>query len=298
MNLRQLRALVEIHETGSLQDASQRMHVTQSALSKTIKEFESEMGVNLLVRSNKGVLLSEGGLRLLPHARLTLESVRRAQQDIEDFKGVVVSEINIGVTPVTAMFPALNEALIRFQTMHPQACLKVQEMRPANLLQRLRDGLLDFALTSQMPLTTIGLEWHSLGQLPSALIGRRNHPLRNSRSLRLLQYANWISADPLADSQSQLNQLFDGNGLPRPARMMECTALSLAFQQVSQTDALMITCRVNHQDPKAILPGLDIQEIQVNEPTPDYPINLVCPNSAYLTRSAAALFEMLRYPSH
>ncbi|MGA3797882.1 LysR substrate-binding domain-containing protein [Pseudomonas fluorescens] len=293
MNLRQLRALVEVQETGSLQEASTRMHVTQSALSKTIKEFELELGVTLLVRSNKGVSLTEGALRLLTHARQVMESVRRAQQEIEDFKGTVVSEINIGVTPVTALFPALNDALTRFQAEHPKARLKVQEMRPAHLLQRLRDGLLDFALTSQLPLSTVGFEWHALGQMPGALIGRRNHPLRNVRSLRLLQHANWISADPLSDSQSQLSQLFEGNGLPQPARLMECTALSLAFQQVSQTDALMITCRLNNQDPRVTMSGLDIEEIQVNEPIPDYPINLVCLNRAYLIRSAAALFDML-----
>ncbi|GAB1616981.1 LysR substrate-binding domain-containing protein [Pseudomonas sp. NGC7] len=294
MNLRQLRALVEIYESGSLQDASTRMHVSQSALSKTIKEFENEIGITLLVRSNKGATLTEGGLRLLTHARQAVETLRRAQQEIEDFKGSIAGEISIGVTPVTALYPALHEILVKYQAEFPHTKIKVQEMRPANLLQRLRDGLLDFALTSQLPQSTVGFEWYGLSQVRSALIGRRNHPLRNVRSLRLLQNSRWISVDPISDSQSQINQLFEGNGLQLPANLMECTALHLAFQQVSQTDALMITCRVNGHSLETTMPHLDVREIEVNEPIPDFPINLVCLSSNHLARNSAVFFNMLR----
>lgn len=293
MNLRQLRALVEIHETGSLQDASMRMHVTQSALSKSIKEFETELGVTLLVRSNKGVSLTEGGVRLLTHARQVMESVRRAKQDIDDFKGAAVSEISIGVTPVTALLPFMDEILIRYQTEHPHTRLKVQEMRPATLLQRLRDGQLDFALSSQLPVSTVGFEWHALDRLPSTLLVRKDHPLRNVRSLRLLQHAYWISVDQVSDNQSQLNQLFDGNNLPRPQRLQECTAFSLALLQLAKSDAVMVTCKMPDREAGWILPGIDLRELQIEEPIPEYAINLVCVNRSYLTRSAGSLFDQL-----
>ncbi|WP_297841231.1 LysR family transcriptional regulator, partial [Pseudomonas sp.] len=138
MKLHQLRALVSIHETGSLQDASTVLHLTQSALSRAIKELESELGITLLVRSNKGMTLTEYGQRMLGHARQALESVRRARQEIEDMKGLVVSEITIGVTPVTAILQPFKQVLLEFQQTYPQASLRVLELRPAQLLQHLR----------------------------------------------------------------------------------------------------------------------------------------------------------------
>jgi len=295
MKLHQLRALVSIHETGSLQDASQVLHLTQSALSRAIKELENELGITLLVRSNKGMTLTEYGQRMLGHARQALESVRRARQEIEDMKGLVVSEITIGVTPVTALLQSLKQTLLSFQQSYPNATLKVLEMRPAQLLQHLRDGLLDFALTSQVPVNAVGLDWQPLCRIPGVVVVRKDHPLRNVRSLRLLQQANWISVDPLTDNQSQFNQLFEGSALGRPRKVFECTAMNLAIKMLIDSDAVMIMSQpaLGHD-----LVGLSdmskhLQKIDIQEPVPEYSVNLVCVNRSYLTKTAGQLFAHL-----
>lgn len=58
MKLNQLRALAAVAETGSIQEASRILHLTQPALSKAIKELESSVGATLFVRSSKGVQLT------------------------------------------------------------------------------------------------------------------------------------------------------------------------------------------------------------------------------------------------
>lgn len=296
MKLHQLRALVSIHETGSLQDASTVLHLTQSALSRAIKELESELGITLLVRSNKGMTLTEYGQRMLGHARQALESVRRARQEIEDMKGLVVSEITIGVTPVTAILQPFKQVLLEFQQTYPQASLRVLELRPAQLLQHLRDGLLDFALTSQLPANTVGLDWQALHQISGLVVVRKEHPLRNVKSLRLLQQAQWISVDPLSDTQSQFNQLFEGSALARPRKTLECTAMNLAINLLIDSDVVMIMSEaaLGHD-----LVGLsdmskNLQRVDIQEPIPDYFINLVCVNRSYLTKTAGQLFAMLQ----
>ena len=79
MKLHQLRALAAVSETGSMQEASRLLHVTQPALSKAIKELEASVGAALFVRTNKGVQLTPYGQRLVGHARLISENVRRAR---------------------------------------------------------------------------------------------------------------------------------------------------------------------------------------------------------------------------
>lgn len=296
MKLHQLRALVSIHETGSLQEASEILHLTQSALSRAIKELENELGITLLVRSNKGMTLTEHGQRMLGHARQALESVRRARQEIEDMKGLVVSEITIGVSPVTALLQPLKQVLLEFQKNHPRASLRILEMRPTQLLQHLRDGLLDFALTSQLPASTVGLDWQPLCRIPGVVVVRKNHPLHNVKSLRLLQQAQWVSVDPLSDAQSQFNQLFEGSALTRPRRVFECTAMNLAIKLLIESDVVMTVSEaaLGHD-----LVGLSdmsryLHKIEIQEPVPDYFINLVCVNRNYLTKTADQLFSMLK----
>jgi DNA-binding transcriptional LysR family regulator len=296
MKLHQLRALVAIHETGSLQDASAVLHLTQSALSRAIKELENELGITLLVRSNKGMTLTEYGQRMLGHSRQALESVRRARQEIEDMKGLVVSEITIGVTPVTALLQPLKQVLLEFQHAYPQATLKVLEMRPTQLLQHLRDGLLDFALTSQLPASTVGLDWQPLCRIAGVVVVRKDHPLRNVKSLRLLQQAQWLSVDPLTDSQSQFNQLFEGSALARPRKVFECTAMNLAIKLLIDSDVVMTMSEAAQGHDLVGMSDMSkyLQKVEIQEPVPDYFINLVCVNRSYLTKTAGQLFGMLQ----
>jgi LysR family transcriptional regulator of abg operon len=296
MKLHQLRALVAIHETGSLQDASAVLHLTQSALSRAIKELENELGITLLVRSNKGMTLTEYGQRMLGHSRQALESVRRARQEIEDMKGLVVSEITIGVTPVTALLQPLKQVLLEFQHAYPQATLKVLEMRPTQLLQHVRDGLLDFALTSQLPASTVGLDWQPLCRIAGVVVVRKEHPLRNVKSLRLLQQAQWLSVDPLTDSQSQFNQLFEGSALARPRKVFECTAMNLAIKLLIDSDVVMTMSEAAQGHDLVGLSDMSkyLHKVEIQEPVPDYFINLVCVNRSYLTKTAGQLFGMLQ----
>ena len=141
MKLHQLRALAAVSETGSMQEASRLLHVTQPALSKAIKELEASVGAALFVRTNKGVQLTPYGQRLVGHARLISENVRRARQDLEDMKGTVVSEITVAVTPVTALLRPAGACITAFRRDFPSAQLRLQEMRPAQMLEHLREGV-------------------------------------------------------------------------------------------------------------------------------------------------------------
>lgn len=69
MKLHQLKILVTICESGSFQETARLLHLSQPALSRTIKELETSLGVPLLVRSNRGITTTEYGERLVRRAR-------------------------------------------------------------------------------------------------------------------------------------------------------------------------------------------------------------------------------------
>lgn len=288
MKLNQLRALAAVAETGSIQEASRILHLTQPALSKAIKELESSVGATLFVRSSKGVQLTPFGQRLVSHARLISENVRRAREDLEDMKGTVQSEITVGVTPVTALMRPMAACLSTFRREFPNARLRVLEMRPAQLLEHLREGTMDFAVTSQLLPLDRGLDCTQVCRLPTVIGARRGHALRAARSVRVLQQADWLALDPLSDASSPFHQLFAGNGLAVPTRVIECTSMGLALDLCWQVDTLILLSSESLGS-KYITERMDF--IEIGEPVPDRIISLVTRDRHVLTWAAARLHD-------
>lgn len=290
MKLHQLRALAAVSETGSIQEASRLLHVTQPALSKAIKELETSVGATLFVRTSKGVQLTPHGQRLVAHARLISENVRRARQDLEDMKGTVVSDIVVGVTPVTALLRSVGACLAAFRSDYPHARLRILEMRPAQLLEQLREGTLDFALTSQSLPLDRGLDCTQACRVPTLIAGRKGHALAGARSLAALQQADWLVLDPLADPHAPFHALFATNGLDLPPRVVECTSMTLALEMSRTGDVLLLLSEESRRS-RYLVDTMDF--IEIAEPVPDRIISLVSRDRHTLTLAAARLHDAL-----
>ena len=79
MELRHLRYFVAVAEEGSLTlAADRRLHTAQPSLSRQIRDLEAEVGVQLLIRSPRGIELTAAGRAFLDHARLALSQVEAA----------------------------------------------------------------------------------------------------------------------------------------------------------------------------------------------------------------------------
>ncbi len=90
------------------------MHITQPALSRSIKELEREVGFTLLQRSHKGMALTEEGKRVIRHANLVVESIRRLQIEAASIQDAALGAVSIGVTSLTAMLDGVDESILPF----------------------------------------------------------------------------------------------------------------------------------------------------------------------------------------
>ena len=124
MELRHLRYFIAVAETGSLTEAAeQRLYTSQPSLSRQIRDLESQVGVELLSRSVRGVELTAAGKAFLEHARLVLMHVDAAVE-----------------TARRAAEPARNTFAIGFQTGHEMNWLP-------RAMHVLRDELKDIQVT-------------------------------------------------------------------------------------------------------------------------------------------------------
>ncbi|WP_020683544.1 LysR family transcriptional regulator [Marinobacterium rhizophilum] len=299
MKTHQLKAFLAVHEAGSLQAAALQLHITQPALSKAIKELENQYGVTLFDRNARGITLTAYGERLLGYARLMHETARRARQDLDGMKGMLNSEVTIGITPISSLLKPLVGSFNEFQRRQPGANLRILEMRPAQLLEQLRQGGIDFAVTSQVPVMESALEWQPICRIPNVVVVRKEHPQRHTKSLRVLQQTDWLSLDPPKDQSTYYYQLFAVNGLPLPTHVRECTSMTLARMLMQSADLAALFSRealeYDHlKEEFAIVPLV--------ENIPDSLISMVTPKREIMTRAATELFQIVledmrkRYP--
>lgn len=294
MKFHQIKALVAINQCGSINEASQLLHVTQPALSRSIKDLERELGMTLLQRSYKGMSLTDEGRRIIRHAHMAVESMRRLQIEADNIHDTAVGEVAIGITSLTAMLPGFERCISDFQAKNQRVRIKLIEQRPSHIVQRLRDGSLDFALTSQQNTQRLNLDWEALHRIAGAVVCSPANPLRHSRSLRQLQYANWISLDEIDDRSSQFYQMFEVNDIHPPQKVIECASLLLALRLVEKADAFMTLSNlaVGNTLPPGVAP--ELAWVEVEEIIPEYPIYLVCVDRHALTSPARDLFQSLK----
>jgi DNA-binding transcriptional LysR family regulator len=95
MELRQLRAFVEVATLGHFGQAARRLHLTQPALTQRIQALEHELGLQLLERNAREVRLTPAGALLLPHAKGMVQAEDATLRNLKDFRTGVTGRLRI-----------------------------------------------------------------------------------------------------------------------------------------------------------------------------------------------------------
>jgi LysR family nitrogen assimilation transcriptional regulator len=104
MDLKQLRALVTVAETGNVTRASTLMNVVQPAVSRYLRLLEEDIGVPLFVRSFQGIELTPGGSTLLEYAKRILNELDRARAELRPACANVSGTVTVGLLPSISQF--------------------------------------------------------------------------------------------------------------------------------------------------------------------------------------------------
>jgi LysR family hydrogen peroxide-inducible transcriptional activator len=151
--LSQLRAFVAIAEYRHFGTAAARLTVSQPTLSQSLASLENGLGLQLIERSTRRVLVTAAGKRLLPQAMATLEAADRfIASAMGDGLG---GSLRLGIIPTVAPY-VLPSLLPELRQCFPAMTVYMIEDRTARLLDRLRGGVLDVALLA-LPTQATGL---------------------------------------------------------------------------------------------------------------------------------------------
>ncbi|MCM1067539.1 MAG: LysR substrate-binding domain-containing protein [Muribaculaceae bacterium] len=201
MELRQLRYFAKVAETLNFSEAAKALCVTQSTLSQQVKQLETELGTELLIRTSHSVSLTEAGSELLPAAIQTLRDAELCAVKINDLNKLSAGTLSIGVT--YSFSPILTETLISFMRLYPRIKLNIYYKPMAELMDLLRERVVDFVLAFRPTRAVEGVESHILFQNHLAVIVGEHHPLAAKASISLDELAAYDLALPSPGLQAR-----------------------------------------------------------------------------------------------
>jgi len=189
MELRHLRYFVAVGEAENISRAALKLHVSQPALSRQIRDLEDELGFLLLTRDAKSVRLTEAGRAFLTEARAALQCVEDAVHTARAIATGARGELHVGYAPsLTARF--LPPTLRAFQALSPEVRVKLHDLSTEEMLAGLRDGTLQIAFVVRLtPAMLRGLRFEELARDPFYLAVAPKHPLAARRSVKLVEAA-------------------------------------------------------------------------------------------------------------
>jgi DNA-binding transcriptional LysR family regulator len=269
LRLKDLHTLQTVAEVGSMAKASERLSLSQPAISKAVSELEHTLGVPLLDRSSRGVELTECGRLLVERARVIFDEVRQGVSDIEHLSDPTRGVVRIGTTePVTGI---VSEIISQLARRYPRLSYDVMVSDLDTLLRELRERTRDVLVTRWIPPPVADdLATQVLFKSPLAVMAARGHPLLLRKKLGLgeLMGEQWT----LSPSDSFLGRitadLFYRKKLPLPPTLV--TTISIHMRLNLLANGRFVTVlplqMLRYPSNKAWLRALDVNLGDTSQP--------------------------------
>lgn len=226
MDLKQLRALVTVAETGNVTRASALLNIVQPAVSRQLRLLEEDLGTPLFERDRSGMQLTDAGKTMVEYARRILDEVTRAKAEIRPTEGPVSGIVSIGLLASTSDLLATT-LVAEVANQYPGIRLRIAIGYAGHLLDWLEKGEVDAALVYGQK-DIIGLQAKTLLEEALWVVGPPSARLRREKPVPLARVAR---------------ERFILPGARQGLRAMvehAATSMELEFDVVAETNALSV----------------------------------------------------------
>jgi DNA-binding transcriptional LysR family regulator len=236
-------------QRNSILHAARELHLTQSAVTKAVRELEDQLGVQLFERSNRGVTPTDYGQMLGARVKSVIAEVRYLADELNAFRGAESGHVIVG-TLIAGSARLLPLAIGRLKTYSPQVLVTVREGSTDRLYPSLATGELDLMVgrlpEHEHPITqTYPIAHEVLFTESFSLVVRAGHPLTLKPALSLVDTMDWPWVLPVPESPSRwaADQLFHIAGLSLPSNRVESLSLMTNVNLLIESDACVLMPR-------------------------------------------------------
>jgi LysR family hydrogen peroxide-inducible transcriptional activator len=183
MNLKDLKYLVALADTGHFGKAAERTFVSQPTLSAQLKKLEEYLGVKLVERQPKNVQLTEVGKQIVVRARRMLDEGDEIVALARNFTDPFVGKLKVALIPTIGPY-LLPRVTQKIRKALPHLGLMLYEFQTESLLKKLRDGEIDLGIMA-LPTAQDGLESRQLYREAFTVALPNGHPLAAKSTIKV-----------------------------------------------------------------------------------------------------------------
>jgi DNA-binding transcriptional LysR family regulator len=263
MTLVQLRHLIVLASHGSFSQSASKLHLTQPALSRSIKALEDELGQPLFDRIGRKNELTTFGRHIVQRARILVDEANELRQTSLHLQKGEMGQFRVGMgSGPGAML--MTPLLLLMATEHPQAHIDISRSSTTLLVQALRDRKLDALILDIRSLQpSADLKVEALQEMAGAFMCRPGHPLAKKRSVPFAMLRDYpLASTPLSDEVARiLMERFGPSAHPEQLVNLRCEEISSLLDVARTSDAVVLAIRASAPDlvELPVSPALDIK---------------------------------------
>jgi DNA-binding transcriptional LysR family regulator len=186
MGLQQLRYFVAVAENESFRRASEKLHIAQPALSRQMAALESDLGVELFIRSKRRIALTHAGKAYLLDIRHILSQLEQANDRTRRIASGNLGIVRLGFHETAGRSPFVLRALGLFRTNFPEIEVSLSQMTSHQQVDAIQEGLLDAGFLYPSSVDPTGLEMTKVSTDLFFLAVSKQHRLAARKRLRVV----------------------------------------------------------------------------------------------------------------
>lgn len=242
IKFRHLQAFMEVARQKSVNRAAELLHISQPAVTKTIRELEDILAVALLERDGRGIRLTSHGEVFMRYAGATLTALRQAVDSVAKESARTGPPVRVGALP-TVSARIMPHAISRFLAEGTGSPVKVVTGENAVLLEQLRMGDLDLVVGRlAAPEKMTGLSFEHLYSERVLLTVRAGHPLLEPGTNVFERLGAFPVLMPTRNSVIRpiVEQFLIAHGIPAPVTQIETVSDAFGRAFLRMSDAVWI----------------------------------------------------------
>ena len=240
IKFRHIQCFAEIVRHNSLKSAAQHLHLTQPAISKTLKELEEIVGSVLLVRNRGGVSLTKQGEVFLHFAQMSLAALQQGLNGVAQMEKTGQESLAVGALPSVAA-RLMPEVVQAFSDLAPDVTLHIHDGPHGYLIEELRQGRLDVVIGRMgAPEVMRGIAFTQLYDEHVEFVVRRGHPLLAQPDIQRLEDWPVIFPPEAAAIRPLVDRALVAQGVGEIGRKVESVSGAFGRNYVLSNDAVWI----------------------------------------------------------
>ncbi len=267
--------------------ASEELHISQPAISQSIKKLEEQLGGTLFLRSNKGMELTEEGKMFYEYVKGALELINNAEHEFTSFKDLSKGEIKIGCSTTLTKL-VLMDVLKKFHNDYPDININITNDLTSNLINDLKLGKLDFVIFNESNIKETNLNLEKIKELKQGFIYNPKIFNDNIKGFEDLNNVPLILQKRESNSRKLLNSIaLENNVILNPKMEVVSGELITEFVNIGLGIGFSIIdlAKRNFED---------LKELSINKKIPNINIYLATNKSVSLTFASKMFIKYLK----